>query len=378
MREYFIREIIIDKLYHLSNIKIVLNPTERQHLLLTGKNGSGKTALLVKIEKYLKSINDGQPIDLPEKYYDGIQIVLNESDGIKQAYKNGDFIIAFFPAERRDRFTITNGVKDLKPQDGYRIHGDARNVLLKYMVHLKTQQAYARNEGMSGIVQKIQQWFDRFEKALQILLDEKSIHLEYDYKNYNFKIKQDNREPFSFNELSAGYSSIIYIVSDLLLRMDGNWLQGESLSKCDYQGIVLIDEIEKHLHIELQKRILPFLTEFFPNIQFIVTTYSPHILNSISNAKAYDLERQIEIDNLSEFSSENLAAGYFAVDEYSDELKKSLERYEELCLKKKLNEEECKERVDLKIRFKNMYSELSGVAKEMFEGIEQRGINDKN
>lgn len=378
MREYFIRDIIIDKLYHLSNIKIVLNPTERQHLLLTGKNGSGKTALLVKIEKYLKSINDGQLIDLPEKYYDGIQIVLNESDGIKQAYKNGDFITAFFPAERRARFTITNRVKDLKPQDGYRIHGDARNVLLKYMVHLKTQQAYARNEGMSGIVQKIQQWFDRLEKALQILLDEKSIHLEYDYKNYNFKIKQDNREPFSFNELSAGYSSIIYIVSDLLLRMDGNWLQGESLSKCDYQGIVLIDEIEKHLHIELQKRILPFLTEFFPNIQFIVTTYSPYILNSISNAKAYDLERQIEIDNLSEFSSENLAAGYFAVDEYSDELKKSLERYEELCLKKKLNEEEYKERVNLKIRFKNMYSELSGVAKEMFEGIEQRGINDKN
>lgn len=343
MREYFIREIIIDKLYHLSNIKIVLNPTERQHLLLTGKNGSGKTALLVKIEKYLKSINDGQLIDLPEKYYDGIQIVLNESDGIKQTYKNGDFITAFFPAERRARFTITNGVKDLKPQDGYRIHGDARNVLLKYMVHLKTQQAYARNEGMSGIVQKIQQWFDRFEKALQILLDEKSIHLEYDHKNYNFKIKQDNREPFSFNELSAGYLSIIYIVSDLLLRMDSNWLQGESPSKCDYQGIVLIDEIEKHLHIELQKRLLPFLTEFFPNIQFIVTTYSPYILNSISNAKAYDLERQIEIDNLSEFSSENLAEGYFAVDEYSDELKKSLERYEELCLKKKLNEKECKE-----------------------------------
>lgn len=206
------------------------------------------------------------------------------------------------------------------------------------MVHLKTQQAYARNEGADNTVLMIQQWFDRFEKALQILLDEESIHLEYDYRNYNFKIRQDGREPFSFNELSDGYSSIIYIVSDLILRMDRNWLLGESLSQYNCQGIVLIDELETHLHIELQKKILPFLTEFFPNIQFIVTTHSPYILNSISNAKAYDLERHIELDNLSVFSSDDLAEGYFEVDEYSDKLKKNLERYEELCSKKELTE----------------------------------------
>ena len=58
MKEYFISEILINKLYHLSNIKIELNPTERQHLLLTGKNGSGKTSLLLNIERYLLAIND--------------------------------------------------------------------------------------------------------------------------------------------------------------------------------------------------------------------------------------------------------------------------------------------------------------------------------
>lgn len=57
--------------------------------------------------------------------------------------------------------------------------------LNKYMVHMKTQQSFARNEGDKEIVERIQQWFDRFESALQVLLDEKSIHLEYDYKNYN-------------------------------------------------------------------------------------------------------------------------------------------------------------------------------------------------
>lgn len=415
MKQYFINEIIINKLYHLSNIKIKLNLAQRQHLLLTGKNGSGKTSLLVNIEKYLKAINDEQLTDLVEnyarwqesakkklessisenekfeaekeckrwseqikKYSDGVQVILNEYDGLERAYKKGDFITAYFSAERKASFIKPNGVENIELQDAYRVDGDAGNVLLKYMVHLKTQQAYARNEGADSTVQMIQQWFDRFEKALQILLDEESIHLEYDYKNYNFKIRQDNREPFSFNELSDGYSSVIYIVSDLILRMDRNWLQGESLSQYSYQGIVLIDELETHLHIELQKKILPFLTEFFPNIQFIVTTHSPYILNSISNAKAYDLERHMELDNLSAFSSDDLAEGYFEVDEYSDNLKKSLERYEELCLRKELSDEERAERAELKIKLKNMSSELSGTAKEMFEDIERRRQDDKN
>ena len=52
VQEYFIREINIDKLYHLSNIKIELSSDKRQNLLLTGKNGSGKTSLLLKIENF--------------------------------------------------------------------------------------------------------------------------------------------------------------------------------------------------------------------------------------------------------------------------------------------------------------------------------------
>lgn len=115
-------------------------------------------------------------------------------------------------------------------------------------------------------------------------------------------IRQEGREPFEFSEQSDGYSSVIYIVSDLILRMDKNWLLDEEISQYNAQGIVLIDELETHLHIELQKKILPFLTKFFPNIQFIVTTHSPYILNSISNTKAYDLEKHVE---LKKFISEN-------------------------------------------------------------------------
>ena len=404
MKEYFISEIDIEKLYHLSDIKIKLDSNKRQHLLLTGKNGSGKTSLLLEIEKFLRAINDEklsqvfdqyptwineakkkvlsassdsekyaadkdlkQCLGFLKKYSDGVQINLNQYEGLEMMYHNGKFITAYFPSERKAQFMRPNGVENITLENTYGIDESAGDILLKYMVHLKTQQAYARNEGDQTTANQIQKWFDRFDSALQILLDEESIHIEYD-----FKIRQNGREPFSFNELSDGYSSVIYIVSDLILRMDKNWLLEDKISEYDYQGIVLIDELETHLHIELQKKIFPFLTKFFPKIQFIVTTHSPYILNSISNAKAYDLERQVELDNLSGFSSDDLAEGYFEADAYSDELKNSLNRYEELCFRKDLTEDERAERAEIRIRFKNISSELSGAAKERFEDIERR------
>lgn len=409
MKEYFISEIDIEKLYHLSDIKIKLDSNKRQHLLLTGKNGSGKTSLLLEIEKFLRAINDEklsqvfdqyhtwineakkkvlsassdsekyaadkdlkQCLGFLKKYSDGVQINLNQYEGLEMMYHNGKFITAYFPSERKAQFMRPNGVENITLENTYGIDESAGDILLKYMVHLKTQQAYARNEGDQTTANQIQKWFDRFDSALQILLDEESIHIEYDYKKYDFKIRQNGREPFSFNELSDGYSSVIYIVSDLILRMDKNWLLEDKISEYDYQGIVLIDELETHLHIELQKKIFPFLTKFFPKIQFIVTTHSPYILNSISNAKAYDLERQVELDNLSGFSSDDLAEGYFEADAYSDELINSLNRYEELCFRKDLTEDERAERAEIRIRFKNISSELSGAAKERFEDIERR------
>ena len=68
MKEYFISEINIEKLYHLSNITIELDTTKRQHLLLTGKNGSGKTSLLLRLVKYLKILKSGQLIYLTGKW----------------------------------------------------------------------------------------------------------------------------------------------------------------------------------------------------------------------------------------------------------------------------------------------------------------------
>ncbi|MCD8021984.1 MAG: AAA family ATPase [Lachnospiraceae bacterium] len=406
--EHFITEIRIHELRHLSDIVISLDANSRQHLVITGKNGSGKTSLLLALRKYLSAVNDGNlnnlvdsyPLqlaaaerklkearsgkdrfaaekqlktitDIIEKYKDGVDISFSERENLDALYAHGDFITAFFSADRQTNLARGKGVENVILNDSYRIDSEPGNLLQKYMVHLWTQQSYAKNAGDNENAERIQEWFDRFEKAMRILMDDDSITLEYNYKEYSFRIRENGKEPFGFDELSDGYSSVIRIFSDLILRMDKNWLLGDHISEYDIEGIALIDELETHLHIELQKKILPFLTTFFPRVQFIVTTHSPYILNSISNAKAYDLERCVELENLSLYSSEGLAEGYFQADDYSIELKRQLDQYQKLLEKSNLTSDERAYRARLRQILKNIPYDLSPEARERFEDLER-------
>ena len=102
----------------------------------------------------------------------------------------------------------------------------------------------------------------------------------------------------------------------------------------------MIDEVETHLHLQLQKIILPMLTTLFPNIQFIVSSHSPFVLSSLPNATAYDLEHQEPIVNLTDYSYQALTEGYFGVSTDSDYARQRYEELENLLKKEVLTETE--------------------------------------
>ena len=88
----------------------------------------------------------------------------------------------------------------------------------------------------------------------------------------------------------------------------------------------------------------------FPNIQFIVTTHSPFVLNSISNAVVYDLEKNFLVnteEELSHLPYSGIVEGYFGVSELSAKLKEKFERYKELTKKNKFTDKEYEELGDL-------------------------------
>ncbi|MEB3308900.1 MAG: AAA family ATPase [Snowella sp.] len=95
-------------------------------------------------------------------------------------------------------------------------------------------------------------------------------------------------EEFTINQLSDGEKCLLAMVGDIARRLAianpslDDPLQGE--------GIVLIDEIELHLHPTWQREIIPRLTQTFPNCQFIVTTHSPQVLSQVHSENIYILQ----------------------------------------------------------------------------------------
>ena len=90
------------------------------------------------------------------------------------------------------------------------------------------------------------------------------------------------------NQLSDGEKCLIAMVSDLARRMAiANPAADDPLAG---EGIVLIDEIDLHLHPKWQRRIVPKLLEVFPNCQFLVSTHSPHVLTHVKPKNIFLLE----------------------------------------------------------------------------------------
>lgn len=381
--DIFITSIHVKKVRNLENFDIPLCEKKRQHLIITGKNGSGKTSLLLEMDKFIQeTLRIERPsyrselIKLMTKCYSGIAIgISNQNDletvanfqkqlrDLEQAifrygdteiyFKNvqlltKDYLYVLFESKRINQPNLPNGITKVELK---KIPNNSRmsSHFIQHIVNLKAERSFAKDDNDNEAVKRIDEWFERFENHLKNLFDASNLSLIFDRQNYNFHIKIGDNEPFGFNELSDGYSAVISIITELILRMEANGNKAY-----DQQGIVLIDEIETHLHVALQKKIMPFLCDFFPNVQFIVTTHSPFVLSSISNAVICDLETKEVITDLSGYSYSALVESYFDTDKYSQEIKNKIARFEELSTKDILNEQEEDEQNELKHYFNNL------------------------
>jgi len=99
--------------------------------------------------------------------------------------------------------------------------------------------------------------------------------------------------PVPFSQLSASHKSIIAMIGDMIKRLTDN--QPDITSLKELSGIVLIDELEAHLHPKWQYHFPGLLSKIFPNIQFIASTHSAiPFLGSPENSVFLKLNRSIE------------------------------------------------------------------------------------
>ncbi|KHD07243.1 hypothetical protein PN36_25845 [Candidatus Thiomargarita nelsonii] len=107
-----------------------------------------------------------------------------------------------------------------------------------------------------------------------------------------FEYLKGHQEILSLNQLSDGYRTTLAFVMDLARRMaQANPHLGEKAIQKS-EAIVLIDEVDLHLHPMWQQQLLVDLMETFPNAQFIVTTHSAQVLTTIKPEHIVLLTRQ--------------------------------------------------------------------------------------
>ncbi len=125
----------------------------------------------------------------------------------------------------------------------------------------------------------------------------------YFNKDHKFVVEQEDGMPLQVSQLSQGYQSMLALVMDFARRLaiGNSHLTFDELSRQPIQqnlfdvelpdnlcspcilapGVMLIDEIDLHLHPSWQQRVIPDLMRTFPNTQFIVTTHSPQVLSTV-------------------------------------------------------------------------------------------------
>jgi len=378
---------------------IALEP-EQQIYCFIGKNGVGKTQLLENMAKsliyrhsifkkqsaqqklkyanlfYQKIIHDkfetktlGLPLSVD---INGIRI----KDKIKDAWRFTNFTqiankVANFIC---DQPIVFIGAKNR----GFTKNVDTNNIkilpskLNQFIESFERTWCYLNGEGLEQ--QEIADWFtsrliinpnfviqnqNREHEAITVLemIDrlDPSLNLVTDNQNGGKTLKLIFHEgqllinDIPLDKLSTGYVSIIKIFQEIVAGYSG-WTDEPKLN--EVEGIVFIDELEPHLHISWQTKIINLLRQFFPKTTFFISTHSPLVLAGLKNGEGYELVRDGEfvktktIENIENYVLNDIVTRFCGVDlnkqriENTDKMQSQKIKDSLLNLAKALQEEE--------------------------------------
>ena len=362
-----------------SNKEVDIN-VDGKTLILTGGNGCGKTQLLdliysklktavierenynlkvleSRLNSYQETLDNLGPADQHYNHYkteikDQIKkieetknptLVFNNLEEFIVNYQELTALLIQFDAIRKSDIakpSSVSSISKLREQDlSFMRQTHTKNstsvLFEEFLVTNIANQAFSESIKINNNpdeANRIEKWFNKLESDLQNLFEDDDLKLVFKSDDFSFEIHQDGKEPYTFQSLSSGFSSIMTVYADLITKISLRSIDPENLT-----GIVLIDEIDAHLHVSLQKKILAFLTTAFPKVQFIVTTHSPFVVSSVDDAVIYDLSKLEQVEDLSMYSYEAVLEGLFGVLPISTLLQQNIETLANLLDKKPIN-----------------------------------------
>jgi hypothetical protein len=277
----YLQQVIVNRFYAIDNLE--LNFEDSKEIYFLGENGDGKTLILMAIYLafngfYVSEKADQKEVGLAtDMLYQESGSTLLGKDKLGREYMpdKGNYINKLFAyGTHRGRVSP----KDTEKYGFMTLFSteekltDPENWLLK----LYTQRLKVANDNYSVIKDNAEILPLKQLESIIFELLERNVEVVFENGELYFNEKG---ALIKFNHLSEGYKSIIIFAVDLFYR-----LLNVDEEKKDYNhlAIVLIDEIDLHLHPKWQRVIVKKLRTIFPQIQFIFTTHSPTMIQGAS------------------------------------------------------------------------------------------------
>ena len=154
------------------------------------------------------------------------------------------------------------------------------------------QQELARIQSIQRREEKSHDHFELVQRCLiDCIPDCKDIYADFNTNKMTMTFQDGSRQPF--DNLSDGVLIMLTLISDIALRcvlLNPYMRLNANLT----EGVVLIDEIELHLHPSWQRHVISDLRKVFPNIQFFITTHSPQVVSVVPRKSLFILKNAVK------------------------------------------------------------------------------------
>jgi predicted ATP-binding protein involved in virulence len=237
-------------------------------IFILGENGYGKTSLLQSIalgfigdtdkNKIMIDENERKTTSIDLEYYDLDELMLS-SYSIKTKLERYFTAVFCYGSSRLSvQDSQSKNEVNEKSSSMYGLFYD-NNTMLDIEYELSSRWEQTDNRFL-----QTQALFKQLMPNLKEIRVNANKDIEY------FEI--DNSQPLRFNQLSAASKANIALFGDLIIKFLKQY--PETIHFADFEGIVIIDELELHLHPKWQRELPNLLAGVFPKVQFIVSTHS--------------------------------------------------------------------------------------------------------
>lgn len=352
----FITSVIIKNFKLLEGFEI--NFTKGINIII-GENSSGKTSLLQAItlgllrENYLGEINDYEKyitksqteakITLSFDKYDDKTITLQSN---KREVKNNvlsPFVLAYGSnIFTKYKLEVNDLVDDLLSANIKRDF--ANSIFIDY-----TDTFYNPKSILNELSQRSDQKAQELEKTFRTVINDFVEGFTLEKENTKYIFKCDKNNDFKLENLSEGYRNSILLIGDILIKVLGVGKTPDTI-----EGVILIDEFDRHLHPKWQSNLVSKLHALFPKIQFILTTHNPM---SIMDRNGDEITILKEIDKkikamrgkgTKSIDISTILLEYFNVEStISNTMRKKINSFNKLKLQKELTSDEVQELKEL-------------------------------